>query len=184
MPKKHHHTYKTSSSNTYVHPSFRSASAGSPSNVDSSANAKSVNERLQQLRLEQTPHASRERKSQLASLATQRTVPPLQRQLLGLPETAPPPPKAGGARRRGRGPPGPAAPQSWLDGRAGEVPDAQRGLLDSMHSPRSARRPGAEDRVEALARVESKEFSTLSMVREWEASPSIYVDAYRLLTIF
>ncbi|KAJ8603940.1 hypothetical protein MRB53_042007 [Persea americana] len=77
----------------------------------------SVNERLEELRQQQTAAAA-QRKRELAELVNQKSVPPLLRGILGVPESAPPKPKpgaTGGRRTRGvRATPGPAPPQSWL----------------------------------------------------------------------
>lgn len=78
--------------------------------------SRSVNERLAQLRAEQAPRPTIEHRNEIASLATAHSMPPALRQILNIPETAPP--NVRSRRQRiihgRRAPPGPAAPESWL----------------------------------------------------------------------
>ncbi|KAH7112913.1 hypothetical protein B0J11DRAFT_542285 [Dendryphion nanum] len=117
MAKKHAPSY-THTKPSYVHPSLQSAR----SPPASPTSPQSVNERLQQLRREQTPRASTERRDEITEVVTQRTVPPNLRRILHMAEVDAPRPKPGSrsriaALRRGghRPPPGPAAPNSWLN---------------------------------------------------------------------
>ncbi|KAF2103766.1 hypothetical protein NA57DRAFT_31036 [Rhizodiscina lignyota] len=113
MPKKHHHDF-TKLGSQY---SYSSTSASSKPSDGSSTSSKTVNERLEQLRREQAPKASIEKRNEVSAVLSSPTVPPHLRHLLSIPETAPPKPKIIRGQRalgRGRPPPGPAAPQSWL----------------------------------------------------------------------
>ncbi|KAF1988905.1 hypothetical protein K402DRAFT_391608 [Aulographum hederae CBS 113979] len=118
MPKKHHTDLtKLKSSSSHA-----SSSRDSPSS-SSVTPSRTVSERLEQLRREQNPRPSIEARNEIATLVSQKTVPPDLRRLLSIPETAPPPPKRGMFRVRDRPPPGPAAPASWL--------------MSSKHAPRN-----------------------------------------------
>lgn len=112
MPKKHQPNFKTTPSN-YVHPSLGGSSSNS-SRPTTPPQTRTVNERLNQLRREQAAKAHPERRHEISAVVTQRTVPPALRHILNIPETAPPAPKPGTRVRGRRGPPGPAAPRSWL----------------------------------------------------------------------
>ncbi|KAF2714434.1 hypothetical protein K504DRAFT_365659 [Pleomassaria siparia CBS 279.74] len=113
MPKKRAPAFMhTKPSN--VHPSLQSQRVSS-----SSPGHQTVNERIEQLRREQAPRATPERRAEITELVTQRTIPPALRRILGGMEVDGPPPKPG-SRTRNRGPPGvrvppgPAIPSSWL----------------------------------------------------------------------
>ena len=117
MPKKHAPSY-THTKPSYVHPSLHS----SRSPPASPSGPQTVNERLQQLRREQAPRASPERRDEITEVVTQRTVPPELRRILHLVEVDAPRPKPGSRSRmaalrggRSRPPPGPAAPNSWAE---------------------------------------------------------------------
>lgn len=114
MPKKHAPTY-TQAKPTYVHPSLQSSRASSSSTP---SEPQTVNQRIQQLRREQTPRATPEQRDELTSVVSSRTVPPDLRRILHIPEVNAPKPKPGLRSRRAIGgarpPPGPAAPTSWL----------------------------------------------------------------------
>lgn len=103
MPKKRAHNFIDATSR----PS-QSAPPTKPS--------RSVNERLAQLRAEQAPKPTIEHRNEIASLATTHSMPPALRQMLNLPETAPPTIRSRRQRilASRRAPPGPAAPESWL----------------------------------------------------------------------
>src|SRR5690242_3843561 len=113
MPKKHAPAY-TQTKPTYVHPSLQSSRASS----STPSEPQTVNQRIQQLRREQTPRATPEQRDELTSVVSSRTVPPDLRRILHIPEVDAPKPKPGLRPRRAIGgarpPPGPAAPNSWL----------------------------------------------------------------------
>src|SRR3954468_18643878 len=114
MPKKHHPNYAHIKP-SYVHPSLQgSRSTGS----SSPAAPQTVNERIQQLRREQAPRATIERRDEVTEVVTHRTVPPDLRRILHMAEVNAPLPKPGTRtrliRQGARPPPGPAAPSSWL----------------------------------------------------------------------
>lgn len=113
MPKKHQPKY-TKQSYTQSSPAPRASAASSSSQSSSPA---TVNERLNQLRREQNPKATAERRDEVTLVASQRTVPPTLRSILNLPETAPIVPHRGLRQPavRGRQVPGPAPPASWLE---------------------------------------------------------------------
>lgn len=125
MPKKHHQSFSKPAS-TYVHPSLSKSQAQA-----TTPTTRTVNERLSQLRHEENARNGLDKaRSSAMDQLSQRSVPPHLRHILNLPETAPPQPKPG-ARIRRRGPPGPAAPRSWLE--------------SSIHAPAHTR-PQAERR--------------------------------------
>jgi hypothetical protein len=111
MPKKHAPAY-TLVKPSNVHPSPHSSRASTP------PEPQSVNQRIQQLRREQTPRPTPEQRDELTSVVSSRTVPPDLRRILHIPEVNAPKPKPGLRSRRtvggARAPPGPAAPNSWL----------------------------------------------------------------------
>lgn len=113
MPKKHAPAY-TQNKPSYVHPSLQSSRAS----TSTPAEPQTVNQRIQQLRREQTPRATPEQRDELTSVVSSRTVPPDLRRILHIPEVNAPKPKPGLRSRRvtgsARPPPGPAAPNSWL----------------------------------------------------------------------
>ncbi|RMZ69567.1 lysophosphatidylcholine acyltransferase [Pyrenophora seminiperda CCB06] len=115
MPKKHTPSYTTAKP-TYVHPSLQSSRASPAS--PSASGPQTVNQRIQQLRREQTPRVTPEVRDELTSAVSSRTVPPELRRILHIPEVNAPKPKANARPRRlvggTRPPPGPAAPSSWL----------------------------------------------------------------------
>ncbi|KAF2868161.1 hypothetical protein BDV95DRAFT_610131 [Massariosphaeria phaeospora] len=107
MPKKHAPAY------THTKPTYVSRPGASSA---ASAEPPTVNERIQQLRREQTPRATVERRNEVTEVVTHRTVPPELRRILHMAEVDAPPPKPGTRNRLlgRRPPPGPAAPGSWL----------------------------------------------------------------------
>ncbi|PVH93076.1 hypothetical protein DM02DRAFT_542298 [Periconia macrospinosa] len=115
MPKKHQPAYAS------IRPTH-SRSTTTPRATTSTAPQQSVNDRIQQLRREQAPRTTTQRRDEITEVVTTRTVPPHLRRLLQLAEGEVPKPKPGsrharniGASRPGeRRPPGPAAPNSWL----------------------------------------------------------------------
>jgi hypothetical protein len=136
MPKKRNqhfipdlNTSRPSSSNPPVKPS------------------RSVNDRLAQLRAEQTPRPTIEHRNEIANLATAHSMPPALRQILQIPETAPLQPNIRSRRQRiingRRAPPGPAAPESWLASsqyapaqlRAQKREKANKAAEDMRHTP-------------------------------------------------
>lgn len=138
MPKKRNHQFKPLQTQI-SHPS---------SSRDPSGSTRTVNEKLQQLRVEQAPRLTIEQRNEITTLATSHTLPPHLRRILDVPETAPPGPKRGNRRimrvNGQRPPPGPAAPQSWL--------------AASRHAPAYARRAGqhtgkTRDRRQLRARL-------------------------------
>ncbi len=111
MPK---HTQRFDTpSHHYVHPSLRTSSHGSV--AVENKHPEDVNERLARLRQVQSLQPSAAQKQAIVDVVTHRTVPPSLRNLLDIPETAAPRPKAGTRMRPSRTP-GPAAPKSWLAG--------------------------------------------------------------------
>jgi hypothetical protein len=117
MPKKHTSSF-THTKPSYVHPSLQGSRSSTPSGP---ASPQTVNERIQQLRREQTPRATIEQRDAITEVATHRTIPPALRRILHMTEVDAPAPKPGSRRnvrtdlRPGaRPPPGPAAPSSWL----------------------------------------------------------------------
>ncbi|PSN72324.1 hypothetical protein BS50DRAFT_248769 [Corynespora cassiicola Philippines] len=116
MPKKHTPNYLHAKP-SYVHPSLQSSRSPPPS---TSAEPRTVNQRIAQLRREQTPKATSERRDEVTEVVTTRTIPPDLRRILHMAEVDAPLPKPGTRSRRpwragGRPPPGPAAPSSWLE---------------------------------------------------------------------
>lgn len=148
MPKKHQPAY-SSIKPTYVHPSLQSSQAGASSSPESS---RSVNDRLQQLRREQTPRVTSQRRDEVTEVVSQRTVPPNLRRILHMAEVDAPKPKPGARQRMQRGqrpPPGPAAPTSWLS-RSRWAPAYAKASLDQDGS--------AVGRLNALAKAHNEEF--------------------------
>lgn len=147
MPKKHQPTYLS------IKPSSTASSSRAPATPPPAA-AQSVNERIQQLRREQAPRASAQRRDEVTEVVSRRTVPPHLRRLLHMAEVDAPPPKPGTRARAAplrpgqRPPPGPAPPSSWLQG--------------SQHaSQRNVRRKTSgvgRARMCMLARVHDEEF--------------------------
>ena len=116
MPKKRAPIYDTKPS-IPPHPSL--SSSGKPKDAShslgsgSSTNGNSVNERLHQLRLSQGSHNARV-SSEVLSPAANPSLPPSLRNILQLPDAAPPRPRPGlRVTGRIRGPAGPVPP-SWL----------------------------------------------------------------------
>ncbi|KAF1915823.1 hypothetical protein BDU57DRAFT_207049 [Ampelomyces quisqualis] len=151
MPKKHTPAYTTTKPN-HVHPSLQSSRA-------TPTTPQTVNQRIAQLRREQTPRPTIEQRNDLSSAVSSRTVPPDVRRILHIPEVNAPKPKAG-TRMRTRGPgatrppPGPAAPSSWLH--------------TSRYAPKQTRgygwkKPGerAASRFSHVARVTEEDFKRL-----------------------
>lgn len=165
MPKKHAPAY-TQAKPTYVHPSLQSSRASSSSTP---SEPQTVNERIQQLRREQTPRATPQQRDELTSAVSSRTVPPDLRRILHIPEVNAPKPKPGLRSRRAVGgarpPPGPAVPTSWL--------------LSSRHAPdyvRKMRRQQAGDERCApsfckLARVTDAEYKVINSLDKVWGSP-------------
>ncbi|KAF9701246.1 hypothetical protein EKO04_001043 [Ascochyta lentis] len=155
MPKKHAPAY-TQAKPTYVHPSLQSSRASSSSTP---SEPQTVNERIQQLRREQTPRATPEQRDELTSVVSSRTVPPDLRRILHIPEVNAPKPKPGLRPRRAIGgarpPPGPAAPTSWLLS-SRHAPDYVR----KMRSQQSGSERGAP-RFCMLSRVTDDEYKRL-----------------------
>lgn len=139
MPKRHQQNF-TKPSSSYVHPSLQVSKALAA--TDAAPN-RSVNERLSQLRREQAPKADVARRNEVAAVVSQRTVPPALRQIMNIPETAPPKPKPGTSNRvRGRRPPGPAAPQSWLESSRHAPPSAKKSDMGRDTGPRCSTTAG------------------------------------------
>lgn len=133
MPKKHHTNYTKQAQALHNRPTSPKAQDGP--GAGSSSTTTSVNQRLEQLRREQTPRATAEHRNAVSSVVSNPTLPPNVRHLLAIPETAPLKPKRGRIFQRGervpdgvsrRAPAGPAAPMSWLH--------------SSRHAPRNLRR--------------------------------------------
>lgn len=151
MPKKHQPSY------TSIKPT---AAAANPRATSSSASnpppPQSVNDRIQQLRREQTPRATQQRRDEVTEIVSRRTVPPHLRRILDIAEVDAPKPKPGSRTRATplrpgqRPPPGPAAPTSWL--------------LSSRHAPphlRNLKRKyggTAQGRLSRLARLNQEEY--------------------------
>ncbi|KAF2398206.1 hypothetical protein EJ06DRAFT_127537 [Trichodelitschia bisporula] len=114
MPKKH--TRKFTPGSYLSRASASTASHGASSSSSTAGSTRSVNERLEQLRLEQAPRATLEQRQQVTEIATTHSMPPQLRRILQIPETAPPPPRAGRRVPRAARTPGPPPPQSWLQG--------------------------------------------------------------------
>ncbi|KAF2635289.1 hypothetical protein P280DRAFT_523375 [Massarina eburnea CBS 473.64] len=110
MPKKHQPAYAS------IRPSH--TSLNSPSSSTPPRPQISVNERITQLRREQAPRTTPQRRDEVTEVVTTRTVPPHLRRLLQLAEVDAPKPKLGnrphGVNAARRGYSGPAAPSSWL----------------------------------------------------------------------
>lgn len=171
MPKKHAPAY-TQAKPTYVHPSLQSSRASS----STPSEPQTVNQRIQQLRREQTPRATPEQRDELTSVVSSRTVPPDLRRILHIPEVNAPKPKPGLRSRRAIGgirpPPGPAAPTSWLLS-SRHAPDYVRKMKrqqsgDEQGAPRFcmlARVTDVEYRVCEFARISKRLCLALSLVR-------------------
>ncbi|KAF2134960.1 hypothetical protein P153DRAFT_362671 [Dothidotthia symphoricarpi CBS 119687] len=159
MPKKHAPAY-TQTKPTYVHPSLQSSRSSTPS---APSTPQTVNQRIQQLRREQTPRPTTEQRDELTLAVSSRTVPPDLRRILRIPEVNAPKPKPGTRTRRTMGgarpPPGPAAPSSWLE-RSRHAPARvrrlQRDLIGDLNGP---------PRFSLLARVTDDEFKRLPSPR-------------------
>lgn len=110
MPKKHTPSY----AHTKPKPTYGSASPTS----SRTPLPLTVNERIQQLRREQAPKSTAQRRDEVTEVVTKRTVPPHLRRILQMAEVDSPLPKPGTRARPqrpgARPPPGPAAPSSWL----------------------------------------------------------------------
>ena len=106
MPKKRTYNFKQ------LQGSSSSSSSQAATKNGGSDTSPSVNERLGELRkLEGKDAAAKKR--QLADSVNQRSVPSEIREILGVPESAPPKPKAGVRLRERLRTPGPAPPKSW-----------------------------------------------------------------------
>ncbi|KAK5170534.1 uncharacterized protein LTR77_005122 [Saxophila tyrrhenica] len=121
MPKKRNHNFKQ------LQGCSSSSRQTAPASHGEDGNKPSVNERLSELRkLEGKDAAARKRL--MAESVNQRSVPPEVRGILGVPESAPPKPKAGVRARDRLRTPGPAPPKSWLASSAAWTPTlAMRG---------------------------------------------------------
>lgn len=151
MPKKHTPSF-THTKPSYVHPSLQSSRSSSSAGT---TEPQTVNQRIQQLRREQAPRTTPERRNEITDVITQRTVPPALRKILNMTEVDAPRPKAGLRSRRApqqgpRPPPGPATPSSWL--------------LSSRHAPNHLRKSresytaGDGTRFYALAKEHDREY--------------------------
>ncbi|KAF2492950.1 hypothetical protein BU16DRAFT_429431, partial [Lophium mytilinum] len=122
MPKKHNPVFAKPQGS--VHPSLEQRPI-----LSNPSAPKTVNERINQLRREQAPRATAERRNEIIDVVTQRTVPPALRHILNIPEIDPPKPKPGrpqGQVRTRRPPPGPAPPASWLSQSQYAPPEARK----------------------------------------------------------
>ena len=156
MPKKHQRNFK-------IYQSHGSPSQTSNQSSPAASSQKTVNERLAQLRKEQNSRLIiLQNANEMASVATQRTVPPELRNILDVPEIAPP------RLRPGVRPPrmlrrtaGPAPPPSWLE--------------NSIHTPPHVRarnlRRMKESQARASCRHVPKDFSRLAKLED--ASPHL-----------
>jgi hypothetical protein len=119
MPKRRNQ--KFTANIDHINAQSLRASAGPAS----SPSPRTVNERLAQLRIEQAPRPTLERRREIATVATAHSMPPELHNLLDMPNTAPPTPRPGSRRHRGilrRAYAGPAAPQSWSLGTSQHAP--------------------------------------------------------------
>ncbi|KAK4561359.1 hypothetical protein LTR86_004676 [Recurvomyces mirabilis] len=108
MPKKGRFNLKT-----YQGPSSPVSAGSSHHGAGGDSPAPSVNERLSELRMVETPEGL-QKKRDLAAAVNVKSVPPELRGLLGISESAPPKPKLGVRLRERMRTPGPPPPQSWL----------------------------------------------------------------------
>ena len=150
MPKKHQPAFLS------IKP--QPTPASSRATNEAPATPLSVNERISQLRREQTPRATSQRINEVTEVVSHRTVPPHLRRLLHMTEVDAPPPKPGTRRRLRPGerpPPGPAAPSSWL--------------AASRHAPKGLRARFGQDaavgRFCRLARVHDDEYKVRHPIR-------------------
>ena len=137
MPKKRNYNFKQLQGKS-------SSSIAGSSNRNSDTNSPSVNERLSELRKLEAKDAAA-KKRELADSANKRSVPPSVQGILGVPESAPPKPKAGVRTRERLRTPGPAPPKSWLTSSSPWTPamalrGARRGLKTSANQT-ERRRP-------------------------------------------
>ncbi|TID27098.1 Carboxy-cis/cis-muconate cyclase [Venturia nashicola] len=147
MPKKRNQNYNIDTT------SRPSQSAPPPKPL------RSVNERLAQLRAEQAPKPTIEHRNEIASLATAHSMPPALRQILSLPETAPPTIRSRRQRiiNGRRAPPGPAAPESWL--------------ATSQHAPAHLRAQGRKGKAAEAMRHIPTRFSRLTTLDDSHPLP-------------
>ncbi|KAK3676990.1 hypothetical protein LTR78_003195 [Recurvomyces mirabilis] len=108
MPRKGRFNLKT-----YQGPSSPVSAGSSHHGAGGDSPAASVNERLSELRMTETPEGL-QKKRDLAEAVNFKSVPPELRGLLGISESAPPRPKIGFRLRERMRTPGPPPPQSWL----------------------------------------------------------------------
>ncbi|KAF2230887.1 hypothetical protein EV356DRAFT_453073 [Viridothelium virens] len=183
MPKKHNQNFNLSKTR-YVHPSLTSTKENH--GEASSGPSPGVNERLNQLRLSQSPKASPEKVDQITAAVTQKSVPPNLRAVLNIPEPAAPRPKPGVRRRRLPGQPaGPAAPQSWME-RSQHAPSYERARARkrarySAAQSKTRFRPPDVDRlpgVEMPKKGSLVEQALKTMAIEWE-----FVSEYEQLNL-
>ncbi|QDS69286.1 hypothetical protein FKW77_002536 [Venturia effusa] len=147
MPKKRNHNHIDTTS--------RPSSSAAPPKP-----SRSVNERLAQLRAEQAPKPTIEHRNEIASLATAPSMPPALRQILNLPETAPPIVRSRRQRiiNGSRAPPGPAAPESWL--------------ALSQHAPAHLRSQGRKGKVAGGMRDIPASFNKLAKLGDLHPLPT------------
>ena len=116
MPKKHNQFYTSIKPRSSNPPTLESSRTGGASS-STQAPPQTVNDRIQQLRREQAPRVTAQRRDEITEVVSHRTVPPHLRRILHMAEVDAPKPKPGTRRTEGRRPPpGPAAPSSWLSG--------------------------------------------------------------------
>ena len=152
MPKKRNYNFKQ------LQGKSSSTTAGS-SNRDTDTSSPSVNERLSELRKLEAKDATA-KKRELADSANKRSVPPSVQGILGVPESAPPKPKAGVRTRERLRTPGPAPPKSWLTSSSTWVPamalrGVRRGLKKSANQA-DRRRPRELLRFSHLCGLDSR----------------------------
>jgi hypothetical protein len=159
MPKKRAPAYSLTKPSSQVHPSLERSATPSSS---APASPQTVNERIKQLRREQAPRVTAQRRDELTEVVTKPSVPPQLRRILQMAEVDSPRPKPGSRLRSrqvggARPPPGPAAPTSWLQ--------ASRHASDHIRNVRRYRfgegsGPGG---FCALVRVHDEEFHVCSL---------------------
>lgn len=109
MPKKHQRNLK-------IYESHGPSQTPKPAKAAAAAPMRTVNERLTQLRKEGSSTSSvLQKANEMTTVATQRTIPPELRNILNVPETAPPQPRPGIRPRGFCRTAGPAPPPSWLE---------------------------------------------------------------------
>lgn len=150
MPKKHQR-------NLRVYESHGSSSQAPKPSSQASSSSRTVAERLEQLRREQTSRSTiLQKTNEIATITTHRAMPPEVRNLLDVPETAPPKPRPGARPPRiNRRMAGPAPPPSWLE--------------TSVHTPHHVRvrnlRQYREEQMKAGYRHVPGDFSRLAKLQ-------------------